>query len=316
MNVRAIFFFLLLMAGTAIAQTPATPAINPAVALTPARGLWLSDAKPNHGWSFEVSPTGFMFVTVFTYEPGTGAPSFLTMQGQYVETPGDASGNIGTFTGPVNRTAGGAPIDSAAPGNAAAVQVGTATITFQSGRRAKWTMGANTYDLASLQDYPGIDGGFKLPEGLVGRWMLVRTAKITGTETTDVATSYIRIVGGGVIDGKRVFTAECFDSCVVTTKIGVFSEANYLTLARRLVADLRFTYDPLTRALRSESLGTVGTGGSVRLWNQEILVVSPNELQGRPYRLADGTPSDGSATSGFVSSFRMIRMPDGFVFGP
>lgn len=298
-----------------IAQS--TVGTNPALAHYPTKGLWLSDAKPNHGWNFDVTATGFMLITIFTYDDA-GQPTFLTTQGDYVETPLDPDGNVGRYTGGVFRTAGGAPIDSTATPAATATQVGDVEITFQSGRRAKWKYGANTFDLYSFQDLVPVDGGYKLPEMLVGRWIFSHTRPPASPgQPPNIANYLIRVFDAGTLDGKRIFHADCIDQCVIATGPGPYQspfpgvDPLPVLVARDVVADLRFTYDPMSGELRTETRGTLG----IPLLNNEILVVSPSEMQTRAY-LVNGMPSNGlPASQVSARSFRFLRVPDDFLFG-
>jgi len=309
MKVCLQWIFTAVLALTSLAGH-AQAVTNPAKALLPTRGLWLSDAKPNHGWTFDVTPTGFMFVTIFTYDPD-GRPTFLTAQGQYLQTPGDPSGNMGRLESPVFRTAGGAPIDSLAPGNAAAVAVGNAVITFQSGRRATWTMGANTFQLNSFQDFPGIDGGFKVSDLIVGKWMLVQFSEFSGV--TDYFTTYITFTEVGGVSGKRTFDAVCNSRCLVQTSPDRYVEqgAPAVAAATESIRNLRVTYDPLTGALRSESKSAT----QYQSFNRDLLVVSPNEIQGRALLGATGQPTDGQPLTGIDRrGLRLVRLPPDFRF--
>ncbi|MEO6066066.1 MAG: hypothetical protein ABIP49_09845, partial [Lysobacterales bacterium] len=80
---------------------------------------------------------------------------------------------------------------------------------------------------------------------------------------------------------------------------------------RASVGLLRITYDPVTRELRSESRSPAET----LAWNGNLLVTSPNELQGRPYLGANGLPTDGGSTTDLNRrGLRLIRLPPDFRF--
>lgn len=151
----ALLLCLLLLSLVAAAQS-----VVPARYFFPRQGFWIADSpstpQERNSYSIQVGPDGFVFVAIYTYDT-TGAPTFLTMQGQLQPASMEERrlGLRSRVESPLYETRGGTPLGTSLPANPQTTisRFGTAYLRFFIAGKGELQFGGKTYPIKPFEAF-------------------------------------------------------------------------------------------------------------------------------------------------------------------
>jgi hypothetical protein len=144
----------------------------------PQRGLWWQTGRNGQFWSIDMGPGGYMFVNFGSFD-ASGAPTFLTMQGQYEAAEPSDNRATGRLHSALYRLQGGQCLGcSFAPATVTPSELGKAEIEFFSSTQAVFRWNGLDYP---IQKYPLYNRAVDAPsQRLPGPyWLGVRISEIS-----------------------------------------------------------------------------------------------------------------------------------------